>query len=162
VYDIERDRMPIYVHAKVCIIDDVWMTIGSDNLNRRSWTHDSELSCAILDDTRDQREPTDPAGLGDGARLLARETRLRLWAEHVESGEVPVEFQAGLEMLRESADAVDRWHAAGCSGPRPRGRLRVHDPDPVRVVEQPFARLMYRLVNDPDGRPVRMRVRHQF
>src|SRR3954447_21728643 len=33
---------PVYVHAKPCIVDDTWATIGSDNLNRRSWTHDSE------------------------------------------------------------------------------------------------------------------------
>ncbi len=54
VYDLEGDQWPIYVHSKVCIVDDVWMTIGSDNLNRRSWTHDSELSCAIVDETRDR------------------------------------------------------------------------------------------------------------
>ncbi len=80
VCDVENiDSTPIYVHAKVCVVDDVWMMVGSDNMNRRSWTHDSELSCAVLDDTRDEREPPDPAGLGDGARLLAREARLRLW-----------------------------------------------------------------------------------
>ena len=56
-YDLEGDEWPIYVHAKVCIIDDVWMTIGSDNLNRRSWTHDSELSCAIIDETRTIANP---------------------------------------------------------------------------------------------------------
>ena len=44
VYDLEnRADTPIYVHAKVCIVDDVWLDVGSDNLNRRSWTHDSEI-----------------------------------------------------------------------------------------------------------------------
>ena len=66
------------MHAKVCVIDDVWCSVGSDNFNRRSWTHDSELSSACLDETRDDREPLDPAGLGDGARRLARELRLTL------------------------------------------------------------------------------------
>jgi phosphatidylserine/phosphatidylglycerophosphate/cardiolipin synthase-like enzyme len=28
---------PIYVHAKVCVIDDTWATVGSDNFNLRSW-----------------------------------------------------------------------------------------------------------------------------
>ena len=72
VYDLDRDRLPIYVHAKICIIDDVWMTVGSDNFNRRSWTHDSELSCAVPDSTLDVHRPEDPGGLGDGARLLPR------------------------------------------------------------------------------------------
>jgi phosphatidylserine/phosphatidylglycerophosphate/cardiolipin synthase-like enzyme len=66
VFDVENHQgTSVYVHAKVCVIDDVWASVGSDNLNRRSWTHDSELSCAVLDDTRDDREPNDPAGLGD-------------------------------------------------------------------------------------------------
>jgi phosphatidylserine/phosphatidylglycerophosphate/cardiolipin synthase-like enzyme len=53
VCDVENiEGTPIYVHAKVCIVDDVWMMVGSDNMNRRSWTHDSELSCAVLDASR--------------------------------------------------------------------------------------------------------------
>ena len=81
VFDVENhEGTPVYVHAKVCVVDDVWASVGSDNFNRRSWTHDSELSCAVLDDTRDERAPTDPAGLGDGARVFARDLRLRLCA----------------------------------------------------------------------------------
>ena len=39
VFDLENDAgVPIYLHAKVCIVDDSWLTIGSDNFNRRSWT----------------------------------------------------------------------------------------------------------------------------
>ena len=50
MFDLENDAgTPIYVHAKVCVVDDHWMTIGSDNLNLRSWTHDSELTCAVVD-----------------------------------------------------------------------------------------------------------------
>ena len=83
-FDLEAPSgWPIYVHSKVCVIDDVWMIVGSDNLNIRSWTNDSELSCAVIDDQRDEREPVDPGGRGDGARVLARETRLRLWREHL-------------------------------------------------------------------------------
>ena len=64
------------MHAKVVVVDDVWAMIGSDNLNRRSWTHDSELSIAVLDRAHDTREPADPAGLGDDARRFARDLRL--------------------------------------------------------------------------------------
>ena len=77
VFDVENHQgTPVYVHAKVCVIDDVWASVGSDNFNRRSWTHDSELSCAVLDETVDGRTPADPAGLGDGARGVARARRL--------------------------------------------------------------------------------------
>src|SRR5439155_24340838 len=64
LYDLENEvGWPIYVHAQVCVIDDVWLAVGSDNLNRRSWTHDSEASCAVLDPDRDERSPVDPGGL---------------------------------------------------------------------------------------------------
>ena len=83
-FDLEAESgWPIYVHAKVGIVDDVWMIVGSDNLNIRSWTNDSELSCAVIDERLDPREPADPGGLGDGARMLARKTRLGLWCEHL-------------------------------------------------------------------------------
>ena len=50
VYGIENHAgTPVYVHAKACVIDDTWATIGSDNFNRRSWTHDSELSAVVVD-----------------------------------------------------------------------------------------------------------------
>ena len=63
VFDVENHAgTPVYVHAKVCVVDDVWVSVGSDNFNRRSWTHDSELSSGVLDTTRDPREPSDPAG----------------------------------------------------------------------------------------------------
>jgi phosphatidylserine/phosphatidylglycerophosphate/cardiolipin synthase-like enzyme len=66
---------PVYVHAKACIIADVRASVGSDN-NRRSWTHDSELSCAVLDETLDPREPRTVGGPGQRARAYARDLRL--------------------------------------------------------------------------------------
>jgi phosphatidylserine/phosphatidylglycerophosphate/cardiolipin synthase-like enzyme len=55
-----------YVHAKVGIVDDAWLTIGSANLNEHSLFNDTEMNVVTLD----------PG--------LARATRLRLWAEHLE------------------------------------------------------------------------------
>jgi phosphatidylserine/phosphatidylglycerophosphate/cardiolipin synthase-like enzyme len=56
---------PVYVHAKVGIVDDRWMTIGSANLNEHSLFNDTEVNLV-----------TDDAS-------LAETTRQRLWAEHL-------------------------------------------------------------------------------
>jgi len=57
---------PIYVHAKVGIVDDRWLTVGSANLNEHSLFNDTECNVVVRD----------PA--------LVREARLRLWEEHLE------------------------------------------------------------------------------
>jgi phosphatidylserine/phosphatidylglycerophosphate/cardiolipin synthase-like enzyme len=162
VYDLENRRgEPIYVHAKVCIIDDVWLEIGSDNLNRRSWTHDSEIGCAVIDEQRDPRPPQDPAGLGDGARLLARNTRLTLWREHL--GRPPgddddlIDPQSAFDTLCESARQLDDWSKSDERGNRPPGHLRPHVVRPVSTWLRPFSALLYRTVLDPDGRPRQQR-----
>jgi phosphatidylserine/phosphatidylglycerophosphate/cardiolipin synthase-like enzyme len=165
IFDLENEQgTPIYVHAKTVIVDDTWAAVGSDNLNRRSWTHDSELSCAILDGDRDPREPTDPGGLGDGARVFARALRLSLMREHLglgDGGEL-VEPGAAFDKARRSADALDRWHAGGRRGPRPVGRLRNHRLPDVHRWERPWAWPVYRTLVDPDGRPRAMRRRDEF
>ena len=131
VFDVENhEGTPVYVHAKVCVVDDVWASVGSDNFNRRSWTHDSELSSAVLDTTRDPREPRDPAGTGDGARIFARDLRLTLAREHLD---LPADGSEDDDLLdperfvrrsSPSATALDAWHEGGRKGPRPPGRLR--------------------------------------
>jgi phosphatidylserine/phosphatidylglycerophosphate/cardiolipin synthase-like enzyme len=57
---------PIYVHAKIAIVDDNWLTIGSANLNEHSLFNDTEMNVVTHD------------------AELARHTRLRLWSEHLE------------------------------------------------------------------------------
>jgi phosphatidylserine/phosphatidylglycerophosphate/cardiolipin synthase-like enzyme len=162
IYDLENRRgEPIYVHAKLCIIDDVWLEIGSDNLNRRSWTHDSEIGCAVIDANLDPRPPRDPAGLGDCARTLARETRLALWREHL--GRQPgddddlVDPATAFEALRAGARALDEWVEGSRPGPRPPGHLRAHVIRPVSRWLQPLSAVLYRTILDPDGRPRRER-----
>ncbi len=167
MYDLENHASsPVYVHAKVVIVDDVWAMIGSDNLNRRSWTHDSELSMAVLDEIADQREPLDPAGLGDQARVFARDLRLQLLNEHLdrEADDVddlldPVDaFQA----LADSAGALDEWHRNGRQGSRPPGRLRPHRAVQVGRIERLWATPIYRALFDPDGRSWRDRLRRSL
>lgn len=40
---------PIYVHAKVAVVDDIWCTVGSGNLNNRGMVDDTEINVAVLD-----------------------------------------------------------------------------------------------------------------
>ncbi|MBB3036507.1 phospholipase D-like domain-containing protein [Hoyosella altamirensis] len=167
VYNIENcSAVPVYVHAKVCVIDDVWATVGSDNFNRRSWTHDSELTAAIIDAECDARAPADPAGLGDGARVFARDLRLVLAREHLDrdEGDVadlfdPAEFFAAFQA---SAQKLEDWHKSGQRGPRPPGRLRPHSVDSSPRWQRVMAAPIYRNVVDPDGRPFKMRLTKRF
>ena len=39
---------PIYVHGKVALVDDMWITVGSANLNNRGMRDDAELNMAIV------------------------------------------------------------------------------------------------------------------
>jgi phosphatidylserine/phosphatidylglycerophosphate/cardiolipin synthase-like enzyme len=100
---------PIYVHAKVAIVDDAWCTVGSANLNQRGMEGDSEINVQV------------------GEAAPARELRLRLWSEHLG---LPVETLATLA----PHEAIDKlWvpladHArgiiAGRSGDLPTRAVR--------------------------------------
>jgi phosphatidylserine/phosphatidylglycerophosphate/cardiolipin synthase-like enzyme len=167
VYDLENEAgRPIYVHAKACVIDDVWAMVGSDNLNRRSWTHDSELSCAVVDATRDPREPVDPAGLGDGARVFARELRLMLWREHLgrAAGDDAdlIDPERGFAAWRAAAESLAAWHREGRAGTRPPGRVMAHEHGPVRPWAAWWALPVYTTLVDPDGRPWSLRRARAF
>ncbi len=61
-----KDSRPVYVHAKIGIVDDEWLTLGSANLNEHSLFNDTEVNVAAWN------------------AELARTTRLGLWAEHLE------------------------------------------------------------------------------
>jgi phosphatidylserine/phosphatidylglycerophosphate/cardiolipin synthase-like enzyme len=166
IYDLENTAgNPVYVHAKVVVVDDVWAMIGSDNLNRRSWTHDSELSAAVLDAERDPREPTDPARLGDGARRFARDLRLELWREHLDRPHDMIDDlidpQEAFAVMSDSAATLQAWYDGGCTGPRPPGRLRPHIPERLPHRHRPWAVPAYRWLYDPDGRAIRDRLRRR-
>jgi phosphatidylserine/phosphatidylglycerophosphate/cardiolipin synthase-like enzyme len=88
----EKDAIryrPVYVHAKLAIVDDRWWTVGSANLNSRGMHADAEINVSALD----------PSG--------AKTLRLRLWQEHahpqvedIPSLNDPV---AGLKVMRSRA-----------------------------------------------------------
>jgi phosphatidylserine/phosphatidylglycerophosphate/cardiolipin synthase-like enzyme len=149
VFDVENhEGTPVYVHAKVCVIDDTWACVGSDNFNRRSWTHDSELSCAVLD--------------ADGE--FARDVRLGLLREHLdraadgsEDGGLADPVTAIREIVS-SAETLEAWHESGCHGQRPPGRLRPHKIERVDLLTRLWAEPAYRMIYDPDGRSYRDRL----
>jgi phosphatidylserine/phosphatidylglycerophosphate/cardiolipin synthase-like enzyme len=158
IYDLENTHgTPIYVHSKVCVIDDVWCAVGSDNLNRRSWTHDSEISCAVLDSRLDERSPHEMGSHGDRARVFARDIRLRLACEHADlaadDADTIVDPKEWFDLLRLRAEALDAWHEHGRVGPRPRGHLRRHAQERTRPVERRALHWVHARVLDPDGRP---------
>jgi phosphatidylserine/phosphatidylglycerophosphate/cardiolipin synthase-like enzyme len=152
IFDVENhEGTPVYVHAKVCVIDDVWACSGSDNFNRRSWTHDSELSCAVLD--------------SDG--VFACDLRLRLMREHLDRAEDGSEDggladpATAVNEIVAAADALDAWHASGRRGPRPPGRLRPHTAEQLGLLTRVWAEPAYRFMYDPDGRSYRDRLKRR-
>lgn len=178
-YSLENhEGMPVYVHAKVCIMDDVWASIGSDNFNRRSWTHDSKVSAVVLDDA------------GATSSDYARRLRLTLAAEHLDrelpgsafpsdtsplmAGRTPHDVDdapllaaladcadplAMFEVFAAGATRLQAWHDDGRTGPRPPGRLRPLAPPQLGPLTRRLAAVPYRTLHDPDGRPAALRRR---
>lgn len=70
LYQPGRGGELVYVHAKVGIVDDRWLTIGSANLNEHSLFNDTEVNVVVQD------------------RALVRAARHRLWSEHLERDDV--------------------------------------------------------------------------
>ncbi|GAB0101362.1 phospholipase D-like domain-containing protein [Nocardia sp. JMUB6875] len=167
VYGIEnRSGIPVYVHAKVSVVDNVWASVGSDNLNLRSWTHDSELSCAIMDETADPRMPVSLNRFGDEPGVFARELRLALAREHLDrrpgDDSDLIDPRTAFAAFHDSAATLDRWYADGKRGPRPPGRLRPHHAPRLDSATLAWATPLYRMLYDPDGRPRSLRRRHRF
>ncbi len=85
----------VNVHAKIMIVDDVFIVIGSANIHDRGMRHDSELVVATLDPEQ------------------AGRLRVQLWAEHLQTsdpalGDVPT----GVALWRTQAKENDRLHDA--------------------------------------------------
>ncbi len=106
-----RDRADrLYVHAKVAVVDDRWLIVGSANLNAHSFFNDTEM-CVVTDDA-----------------ALARDTRVRLWAEHLELEEAAVSGMPAQELVDEHWKPVAAEQLA---------RMRAAQPPTHRLLELP-------------------------
>jgi phosphatidylserine/phosphatidylglycerophosphate/cardiolipin synthase-like enzyme len=101
---------PVYVHAKVMVVDDRWLIVGSANINAHSLFNDTEM-CVATDDA-----------------ALARDTRVRLWAEHLEMEEAEVRAQPPATLVDE------RWRPIAH---RELERRRAGAPPGHRLLELP-------------------------
>jgi phosphatidylserine/phosphatidylglycerophosphate/cardiolipin synthase-like enzyme len=99
---------PVYVHAKVMVVDDRWLVVGSANLNAHSLFNDTEM-CVVTDDAE-----------------LARDTRTRLWAEHLEMDEAAVRAAPPVTLVD------DRWRPIA---QRELERQRAGEPPGHRLLE---------------------------
>lgn len=84
----------LYIHAKLCIVDEKYVICGSSNINDRSQLgfHDSELSIVLQD--KDEIE-IEMDGKPYKAARLAHELRSNLWREHL--GLLPAQSLDGSE-----------------------------------------------------------------
>lgn len=86
-FDKDRWRYrEIYIHSKLMLVDDVFMTLGSANLNQRSMAVDSEINIATID------------------RRVAHDLRKRVWRMH--SGGL---VDGGGGTKAEIVDAFEKW-----------------------------------------------------
>ncbi|MNM00828.1 cardiolipin synthetase [compost metagenome] len=86
-FDNDRWRYrEIYIHSKLMLVDDVFMTLGSANLNQRSMAVDSEINIATID------------------RRVAHDLRKRVWRMH--SGGL---VDGGGGTKAEIVDAFEKW-----------------------------------------------------
>ena len=144
-YGLENQAgTPVYVHAKVCVIDDEWASVGSDNFNRRSWTHDSELTAAVWHQS------------------YARSLRATLAAEHLgldSSTASALTMPQMYDAFAAAAADLQRWRDGGGVGPRPAGQVRPLERQELGPITRAWASPLYRVVYDPDGRPLGLRLR---
>lgn len=131
-----EEGLPIYVHSKTCVIDQRWASVGSDNLNRRSWTSDSEIACTVVDE---RGELDEPAPEDSFPRILLR----TLVAEHLgcEPADVPEDPHELFDAMVACADRLDEWYAGGVPDKRSgiRGMLAGRLPHRVAPVPRSVA-----------------------
>ncbi len=98
-YPVTEGSQDIYVHAKIMIVDDLYLRVGSANLNNRSMGLDSE--CDVVVDGRDDAS----------ARKAIRAIQSDLVAEHL--GVTPRKIEAALETEGSLIGAIETLRGSG-------------------------------------------------
>lgn len=122
---VTENGQPIYVHAKVMVVDDVFLRVGSSNLDRRSMGFDTECDIAVRAETAQDRQSI-------------REIRDGLIAEHLgkDEGDIRTAIDQGGGILHViDAAATDRGKGLRPLRPRESGAIgtflgesRIFDP----------------------------------
>src|SRR5262245_48407848 len=86
---------PALLHAKTMVVDGIWATVGSTNLDHRSFALNEELSVAIYDTTTAQRlEQIFQQDLGNSREVLYKDWKKRgLTAKFLELLALPLKEQ---------------------------------------------------------------------
>ncbi|MFN8447701.1 MAG: phospholipase D family protein [Anaerolineae bacterium] len=111
---VHADGTPIYVHAKLMIVDDVYYTLGSANVTPRSMTMDTEINIGVVGD---DVITYNHQGVDYEVRQSARDLRVALWQEHLQL--------ASSDSLLEIPTALDTWLASIGVAP---SRVQGNDP----------------------------------
>ena len=126
---LTTEGKPIYVHAKIMVVDDEVLRVGSSNLNNRSMRLDTECD-VVLDATL-------PANQGIRGQIVA--LRDDLIAEHL--GEEPAAVSKAIEESGSLIKAIEQLRGTGRS-------LYPYEPPPLTQVG---AFLAEHELLDPDG-----------
>jgi phosphatidylserine/phosphatidylglycerophosphate/cardiolipin synthase-like enzyme len=119
---VTRGGQPIYDHAKVLVMDDRLLRVGSSNLNNRSMGFDSECDVAV------EADPSVPGH--DKIRSAILSVRQLLVGEHLDVS--PAEFDRVMNRSGSFLRTIESLHGQGKS-------LRRFEPDIVAGEASPLA-----------------------
>ena len=169
VLDVENHQgRPVYVHAKLCVVDDVWAPGRQREPQRALVDPRLRADRRGADDERDPRDAGDPAGLGDGARRFARELRLSAPARAPRPARRrrrparPHPRRRGGPGERRPPRRVAPPRMPGAATARSAAAARPDHPEALPVRQRWITAPIYRAFLDPDGRPLGMRMRRAY
>ena len=133
-YPVTAAEKPIYVHAKILIIDDRLLRIGSSNLNNRSMTFDTECDLALESSRQNSAD--------DGLSKAITDIRRDLLCEHLHVNHAEFSTQLNLN----SGSVLDTIEAIQ----KPGRSLKRFTPD---IIKNDRSILAYNTLLDPEAMP---------